>query len=141
MKKSPEQYKELSYTLHPDSKIVNILSQFGHVLSLFTILSLNLWRARCRHNIPSSLNIALCVSQTTVTLLHLHAILPNTNPHPLHRPRSNQLSQYRTFPLAAQDLLQYASSVPSKLEQFLRFTCLLSLQQFERYGWALYCLR
>lgn len=80
MKKSPEQYKELSYTLHPDSKIVNILSQFGHVLSLFTILSLNLWRARCRHNIPSSLNIALCVSQTTVILLHLHAILPKYQP-------------------------------------------------------------
>lgn len=79
--------------------MVNILSQFGHALSLFRVLSLNLWRARCRHNIPASLNIAECVSQTT-SICYSSSTQPskNTNPRPKHRPRSNQLSQHRPFP-------------------------------------------
>lgn len=100
MKKSPAQYKELSYTPHPDSKIVNILSQFRHALSLFIILSLNLWRARCRHNIPSSLNIAECVSQTTFILLHLpHATLQEYPPPSTAQTPFKYPSQLRTFPL------------------------------------------
>lgn len=78
-----EQYKKSPILLTQTPKLLTFHHSFcvcARSLSLSTILSLHLWRASCRHNIPSSPNIAICVSHTALTLLHLlHPTLQETS--------------------------------------------------------------